>query len=94
MVPAVLSNVPSAVAEAAPAALMAEVHCDRAELAFVLAVFAVPCAVDAFVSAVDALVLAVFDVEVTAAAAVFTLAAVLPVDDPPANAWYKLSQVV
>lgn len=87
---ALLSAVPNAVALAAPAAEIALVHCVRAELAFVLAVLAVVCAVPAFVIAVLALLLAVLAVEVIAAAAVCTFAAVCPVTDVPVKALTRL----
>lgn len=79
-----------------------------AELAFVPAVFAADCAVAAFdtpvlavdcadaafVSALDALVLAVFAVDVTPDAAVFTSDVECPVVVPPVNACHKLSRVL
>lgn len=93
MVAALLRAVPSAVALAAPAAVIAEVHWLSADEALVLAVFAVPWALDAavfadaaFVMAVEALVLAVLAVDAVAAAAVLTFDKLLPVDEPPANA--------
>lgn len=94
MVAAVLSAVPTAAAVACPAAEIIDVNCDNAELALVLAVLAVPCAVDAFVNAVDALLEAVFAVEVVAAAAVCTSEAECPVVVPPVRPCHRSSHPV
>lgn len=94
MVVAVLIAVPTALIVAAPAAEIKLVSDDNAEDAFVDAVFAVPCAVDAFVIAVDAFVDAVLAVEAVAAAAVCTSAAEWPVDEPPVKPCHRLSHPV
>lgn len=91
--PAAARAEPMAAEVAWPAAVSIEVNCDRALEALVDAMFAVPCAVEALVMAVLALVDAVLEVDVTAAAAVCTLAGVCPVEPVPVNAVTKSFQV-